>query len=145
MNNTAIARYLPALLPLAVSVLGILEAARAAGTGTLLDWQTITQIVLLLAGTGVVAWLPLVDARWQGAFKTGAAIVFAVVSAVVAVAPDGHFTKANIILVITAVIKAVATQFGVVVRVDAEQKQPSPVGDVVGGSEAVQPASVDQV
>ncbi|MFK4482578.1 hypothetical protein [Curtobacterium sp. AB7] len=117
--NTLLTRYSSALLPLLVAILGVLEAARAAGTSTLVDWQTLTQIGLLLAGTGVIYWLPLVHSRWQGAAKTGAAILFAVLSAVVAVAPDGHFTKANAILVLTAVVKAVATQLGVTIRVDA--------------------------
>lgn len=117
--NTLISRYSSTLLPLAIGVLGILQAAQAAGRSTLLDWQTITQIALLLVGTGVIYWLPLVDTRWQGAAKTGAAIGFAVISAVVALVPDGHFTKANAVLVITAVVKAVATELGVQIRTDS--------------------------
>jgi len=117
--STFLSRYATTLLPLAVGVLGILQAAQAAGTGTLIDWQTLTQIGLLLLGTGVVFWLPLVDARWHGAAKTGSSIGFAVISALVAVLPDGHLTKANAILVITAVVKAVATELGVQIRTDA--------------------------
>ncbi|QKS17325.1 hypothetical protein HUN59_14890 [Curtobacterium sp. Csp2] len=117
--NLLSSRYASALLPLLVSVFGILQAAQAAGTGTLLGWQTITQIVLAIVGTGVIYWLPLVDKRWQGAAKTGAALMFAVLSAVVAVAPDGHFTKANAILVLTAIVKAAATELGVQIRTDA--------------------------
>lgn len=117
--NTIISRYSSTLLPLAIGVLGILQAAQAAGRSTLLDWQTITQIALLLVGTGVIYWLPLVDTRWKGAAKTGAAIGFAVISAVVALVPDGHFTKANAILVITAIVKAVATELGVQIRTDS--------------------------
>lgn len=133
MNLTS-SRYASALLPLLVGVFGILQAAQAAGTGTLLDWQTITQVVLLLVGTGVVYWLPLVDARWQGAAKTGAAIVFAVLSAAVAIVPDGHFTKANAILVLTAIVKAVATELGVQIRTDAvkvtDQREAAGVPDI---------------
>jgi hypothetical protein len=117
--NIIVSRYSSTLLPLAIGVLGILQAAQAAGRSTLLDWQTLTQVALLLVGTGVIYWLPLVDARWQGAAKTGAAVGFAVLSAVVALVPDGHFTKANAILVITAIVKAVATELGVQIRTDA--------------------------
>lgn len=117
--NLLSSRYASALLPLLVSVFGILQAAQAAGTGTLLGWQTITQVVLAIVGTGVIYWLPLVDKRWQGAAKTGAALLFAVLSAVVAVAPDGHFTKANAILVLTAIVKAAATELGVQIRTDS--------------------------
>ncbi|WFR66652.1 hypothetical protein P9139_18180 [Curtobacterium flaccumfaciens] len=130
--NTLFSRYATTLLPLGVAILGVLQAAQAAGKSTLFDWQTITQIVLLLVGTGVVYWLPLVASRWQGAFKTGAAIVFAIVSAVVAVAPDGHFTKANGILVVTAVFKALATELGVQIRVDSARVTTTPDTATVG-------------
>lgn len=130
--NATITRYATTLLPLGVAILGVLQAAQEANKATLFDWQTITQIVLLLVGTGVVYWLPLVDARWKGAFKTGAALVFAVVSAVVAVAPDGHFTKANGILVVTAVFKALATELGVQIRVDAARVASTPDTAKVG-------------
>lgn len=132
--NTLITRYSSTLLPLLVAVLGILEAARTAGRTTLLDWQTLTQVGLLLLGTGVIYWLPLVEARWQGAFKTSAGILFAVLSAVVAIVPDGHFTKANAILIITAIVKAVATQLGVSIRVDAAK---------VNAEQELQPAAYE--
>jgi hypothetical protein len=119
-TSPTLARYATALLPLAIGVLGILQAAQSASTGTLLDWQTITQILLLLVGTGVVYWLPILPSGWQGAAKTGAAVLFAVISAVVALVPDGHFTRTNVILVITAVVKAAATELGVFIRTDAE-------------------------
>lgn len=140
--NTIISRYSSTLLPLAIGVLGILQAAQAAGRSTLLDWQTITQIALLLVGTGVIYWLPLVDTRWQGAAKTGAAIGFAVISAVVALVPDGHFTKANAILVITAIVKAVATELGVQIRTDSAKVTASTAAAPVVTSADPQPLDV---
>lgn len=116
--NMIITRYAPSLLPLAVLVLGVFDAAQKAGT-SLLSWQTITQLILLLATTGVAFWLKLVPGKWAGALKTGAAIVGAIVSALVAVVPDGHFTQATWILFLTAAVKAIAVQVGVSIRVDA--------------------------
>jgi hypothetical protein len=116
--NTTITRYAPALLPLAVLVLGVFDAAQKTGT-SLLGWQTITQLILLLATTGVAFWLKLVPGKWAGALKTGAAIIGAIVSALVAVVPDGHFTQATWILFLTAAVKAIAVQVGVSIRVDA--------------------------
>jgi len=116
--NTTLTRYAPSLLPLAVLVLGVLDAAQKSGTA-LIGWQTITQLILLLATTGVAFWLKLVPGKWAGALKTGAAIVGAIVSALVAVVPDGHFTQATLILFLTAAIKAVAVQVGVSIRTDS--------------------------
>lgn len=113
------ARYAAALLPLAVLVLGVLDAAQKAG-GSLLGWQTIVQLVILLATTGASFWLPLVPGRWAGALKTGAAVVGAIASALVATIPDGgQFTTATLILFLTAAVKAVATEIGVQIRTDA--------------------------
>lgn len=116
--NTTLSRYSTALLPLAVLVLGVLDAAQRAGT-SLVGWQTITQLVLLVVTTGAAFWLPLVPGKWSGALKTGAAVVGAIVSALVAVVPDGHFTQGTWILFLTAAIKAVAVQVGVSIRSDA--------------------------
>jgi hypothetical protein len=116
--NTTITRYLTSLLPLAVAVLGVLDAAQRTGTA-LVGWQTITQVVLLIVTTGAAYWLPLVPGKWAGALKTGAAIAGAIVSALIATIPEGHFTQATLILFLTAAFKAVAVQVGVTIRVDA--------------------------
>jgi hypothetical protein len=114
------ARYAAALLPLAVLVLGVLDAAQRSGA-SLLGWQTIIQLVILLATTGASFWLPLVPGRWAGALKTGAGIVGAVASALIATIPSGEFTSATLILFLTAAAKAVATEVGVQIRVDARK------------------------
>jgi len=116
--NTITTRYLPTLLPLVILVWGVLDVAQKTGTA-LLSWQTITQVVILVATTGAAYWLPLVPGRWAGAFKTGAALVGALASALVAYVPDGHFTQATLFLFITAALKAVAVQAGVSIRVNA--------------------------
>ncbi|WIA97613.1 hypothetical protein [Curtobacterium sp. MCBA15_004] len=111
-------RYTTALLPLGIAILGVLDAARASGAA-LLGWQTILQLVILIATTGAAFWLPLVPGRWAGRWKTGAAIVGAIASALIATIPDGRFTTATLILFLTAALKAVATEVGVQIRVDA--------------------------
>jgi hypothetical protein len=111
-------RYASSLLPLAVAVLGVLDAAQRSGTA-LLGWQTLTQLALLILTTGAAYWLPLVPGRWAGVLKTGAAVLGAILSALIAVVPDGHFTQATLILFLTAAFKAVAVQLGVSIRTDA--------------------------
>ncbi|MGU3409104.1 hypothetical protein ACLBWP_03270 [Microbacterium sp. M1A1_1b] len=137
--NATTTRYLAALLPLGVLVLGIFDAAQRTGTN-LLGWQTITQLVILLATTGAAFWLPLIPGKWAGALKTGAAIVGAIASALIAAVPDGHFTTATLILFLTAALKAVAVQVGVSIRVNDEiiaQKDSTPKINLVGDSDAV--------
>lgn len=134
--NTTFSRYAAALLPLAVLVLGVLDAAQKAGMN-LVGWQTITQIIILLATTGAALWLPLVPGPWAGAAKTGAGIVGAIASALVATLPDGgHFTTATLILFLTAVVKAVATELGVQIRVDTAKVATTPDTEKVGFSRA---------
>lgn len=146
--NTTLTRYSTALLPLLIAVLGVLDAANKAGAN-LLGWQTIVQLVILLATTGAAFWLPLVPGPWAGAAKTGAAIAGAIASALIATVPTGEFTSATLILFLTAAAKAVATEIGVQIRVDAAKvidAHETPEGDVpsitalsdVGGSEEEQ-------
>lgn len=143
-----IARYAAALLPLAILVLGVLDAAERIGAN-LLGWQTVVQIVILLATTGAAYWLPLVPGRWVGALKTGAAVVGAIASALVATIPTGEFTSATLILFLTAAIKAVATEIGVQIRTDDETAgSAATIGTIsisapsVGGAEAEQSGTV---
>jgi len=145
--TTTFARYAATLLPLGVLVLGVFDAAQRAGT-SLVGWQTITQLVILLATTGAAYWLPLVPGKWAGALKTGAAVVGAIASALVATVPDGHFTTASLILFLTAALKAVAVQVGVTVRtdatktIDARAAEDVPVVTVVEPSASVDPSDV---
>lgn len=118
--TTTFSRYAATLLPLGVLVLGVFDAAQRAGT-SLVGWQTITQLVILLATTGAAYWLPLIPGKWAGALKTGAAVIGAIASALVATIPDGHFTTATLILFLTAALKAVAVQVGVTVRTDVRK------------------------
>lgn len=123
--NANFSRYASAVLPLAVLILGIFDAAQRSGT-SLLGWQTILQLIILLATTGASFWLPLISGPWAGALKTGAAIVGAIASALIATIPDGHFTTATLILFLTAAVKAVAVQLGVSIRTDAAKVAATP-------------------
>lgn len=147
MTNT-LTRYSAALLPLAVLVLGVLDTAQRAGAD-LLGWQTITQIVLLIVTTGAGLVLPLVPGPWAGALKTGSAIAGAIVSALIAYVPEGHFTTATLILFLTAALKAVAVQIGVTIRTDAAKvvdARETPAGEVpVITSLGAAPAAVEPI
>lgn len=126
-------RYLTSLLPLGIAVLGVLDAANKSGTA-LISLPTILQLILLVATTGAAFWLPLVPGPWAGALKTGAGIVGAIASAAIAtLATGGEWTQATWILFLTAALKAVATEVGVQIRLDAE-KQPIDARDTEEGA-----------
>jgi hypothetical protein len=122
--NATITRYGAALLPLGVLVLGVFDAAQKSGTA-LIGWQTITQTIFLVVTTGAALVLPLVPGPWAGALKTGAAILGAVASALIATIPAGHITTASLILFLTAALKAVAVQIGVTIRTDSGDAAPT--------------------
>jgi hypothetical protein len=121
--SALVTRYGTTLLPLFVALAGVFTTAADSTTGTLLTWSTIVQAVLLFLSTGTDYWLPLVDRRWRGAAKTGASIVFVLLSAAVTAwsVTDGHVTKANVLLLATAVFKALVTEVATWIRVDAKR------------------------
>lgn len=132
--SALVTRYGTTLLPLFVALAGVFTTAADSTTGTLLTWSAIMQAVLLFLSTGTDYWLPLVDSRWRGAAKTGASIVFVLLSAAVTAwtATDGHVTKANVLLLATAVFKALVTEIATWIRVDANSiTAKAPVTNIV--------------
>jgi hypothetical protein len=119
--NTILTRYSTTLLPLFVAVAGVFTTAADTSAGVLFTWATLSQAVLLVLSTGTDYWLPLVDSRWRGAAKTGASLGFVALSAAVVAwsATDGHVSKANIMLLGVAVVKALVTEVATWIRTDA--------------------------
>ncbi|MBF4574664.1 hypothetical protein [Frondihabitans sp. VKM Ac-2883] len=110
-------RYAPALISFAVLVFGAVQTAAATGPFNLV---VILQLVALAVGTGSTYFLPLVDTKWQGAFKTGVELVTTAVALVLPFAIVGHITGPQILLVIVGLIKAIGAQLGVAIRVDPQ-------------------------
>ncbi|PZE23849.1 hypothetical protein [Curtobacterium sp. MCBD17_028] len=115
--EATIKKYAPSLLPLFVLVLGVFQAA--GDSANLLNPVIITQVVILLAQAGAAYWLPLLPKGWQGAFKTGAGIVAVILVAVLPYVISGHITQAQLILVLTSIVKTIATELGVQIRTDS--------------------------
>lgn len=170
--NTLLTRYSTTLLPLLVAVAGVFTTAADSGAASLFTWATLVQAALLVLSTGTDYWLPLVDSRWRGAAKTGASLGFVLLSAAVTAwsATDGHVSKANLLLLGTAILKAAITEVATWIRTDAarlidardtpaeevpsittledlpepdELAEHAAVGDEVGVDEVEQPAGLD--
>lgn len=109
-------RYLAALLPVAIILIGALQPVLDNPT----DWTVIVQFALLVIGTGAAFGLRLLPAGWQAAAKTGAQLATVVLTALVPFLVPGGFDPAvNAPLIIVAVLNAVATELGVRIRQDA--------------------------
>jgi hypothetical protein len=80
------------------------------------------QLVALAVSSAVVIVVPLVHTAWAGALKTGLDLVGAVVVILIpfiALWVNGSpITRDAVVLIIIAIVKAAATEFGVQVRTD---------------------------
>ena len=116
VTESPFTRYLAALLPVAIIIIGGLQPVLDNPN----DWTTIVQFGLLVVGTAVAYGLRLVPGRWQGALKTGAQVVTVVLTAVAPfLLPGGFDPQVSWTLIIVGVLNALATEFGVQIRKDA--------------------------
>lgn len=109
-----IRKYAVALLSIAVLILGALQVALAGG----LTEQEAWQLAALVAGAGVTYWVPLVEAKWAGIWKTGFAIIAAVATTLIPIG-IGRFTAETWIIPIIAAVNVLATEVGVNIRQDS--------------------------
>lgn len=84
--------------------------------------DAIAQLVILVAGLVVTYFVPIVDARWAGRLKTGAAIIAALAAAAAPLIVAGTYSPQAIIVVILAGLNALAVEVGVGIRTDAAAK-----------------------
>lgn len=80
------------------------------------------QLAVMIISSAVVIIVPLVKATWAGALKTGLDIVGAIVVILIPFiglwVNGAPITRDAVVLIIIAIIKAAATEFGVQVRTD---------------------------
>ncbi|MEX1078870.1 MAG: hypothetical protein WED09_07165 [Homoserinimonas sp.] len=107
-------KYLAALLSIGIVVLtafiAIPEADRTPAT--------IGQLVILALGAIVTYLVPLLESRWAGLFKTGSAVVAAVIAAAIPFLTAGGITAVQVAVVALAALNALAVEVGVQVRKD---------------------------
>lgn len=109
-----LARYLAALVSLAITVLGAFVVIPSEEFGLVAGLQ----LVVLGASTATTLFVPLVDAKWQGLFKTGLALVGAGITAAIPFVMTGSIDAQGIGLVLLALFQAVGVEIGVNVRKD---------------------------
>lgn len=113
--STIFQKYAAALLPFFILVIGASQTVLKEGP---VDWVAILTFAILVLGavvTFIVKLLP--SATWQGALKTGIAILTTILSALLPfVLPGGFDPSVNVPIIIVAVLNALATEFGVQIR-----------------------------
>lgn len=113
--STIFQKYAAALLPFFVLVIGGSQTVFAADKP--FSWTALITYLVLVLGAVVTFIVKLVDARWQGALKTGVAIVTTILSAVLPfVLPGGWDPNASWQLIVVGILNALSTEFGVVIR-----------------------------
>jgi hypothetical protein len=106
-------KYLAALLPGFIILFGGLQTALADDRINDIEGG---QLLALTAGVIVTFVVPVVDGRWRGLFKTGAAIFAAVATLIIPLILG--FTWQSLVIFALAALSALATEIGVQVRAD---------------------------
>lgn len=113
-------KYATAIFSFAVLAIGGFQALVAVLGAGHTTGQLITSVAVfavLIVGGIATFGVPLLEAKWQGAVKTGIALFTTLVAAVLPFATKGHFdVKTDLPLVVLAVLNAIATEFGIQIR-----------------------------
>jgi hypothetical protein len=113
--QSLLAKFAPALMPMAVLILGGFQAAFADDELTSTEmWQ----LVALSAGAVVTFIVPLLNGAWAGALKTGANVLAAVAALVIPMLPQFEWSTSAVLFIVVGAIQALSAEIGVGVRLD---------------------------
>lgn len=130
VDATLLQKYAPTLLSAAILILGGLQVLVSSGH-TLVDiLQFVTIVITSLTTFGFTGW-----------WKTGLEAAGVIVVAILPFAIDQTVTWANILLIVIAIVKALATHFGVVLRSDVAPVQGAAATPNIHGTLSTPPAS----
>lgn len=115
MNSSTLTKYAAALIQLAIVLVGAL--AQLTGTVSLTDGL---QLVPLAANAVLVYLVPLFGAAMRSGWKTGVAVVGALVAAAIPFVATGHITGAQVAIVLLAGLQALGAHIGVQIRNSAQ-------------------------
>lgn len=123
-------KYFAALLSVTIVVL---TAFLAIPTGQI-DGAAIVQLVSIGVAAIVTYWVPLVNIKWRGILKTGAAIVAAMISIAYPIyVAHGVPNSTQIAMMVLAGLNALGVELGVQIRIDSAAVTPA----VAANTEAV--------
>ena len=111
-------KYAVALLQVLLLFVAALQAALTDGLITPTEYW---QLAGLFVGAVVTYYVRILDSGWAGALKVAGAVLGALIAAVIPFLTTG-WTPESVAIVALAVINALATQFGVDMRVDSSKE-----------------------
>lgn len=113
--QSLLAKFAPALLPMAVLILGGFQNAF---TDNDLSPTEVWQLVALGAGAIVTFIVPLVGGSWAGILKTGANVAAAVAALIIPMLPQFEWSTSAVLFIVVGAIQALSAEIGVGVRLD---------------------------
>lgn len=131
-------KYLVALLQVLLLFVAALQAALTDGQFTLTE---AFQLAGLFVGAVVTYYMKVLSTGWAARLKVGGAVLGAVIAAVIPFLTGG-WTAESIAIVALAGINALATQFGVDMRVDSTAEVLADPGQSNAAILQVDPAAV---
>ncbi|MBW4033040.1 MAG: hypothetical protein HIU88_10290 [Acidobacteria bacterium] len=141
MNTSTVSKYAPALIPLAIVLVGAL--AQLTGHITLID---ALQLIPLAGNALLIYLVPLFGTAARSGWKTGVAVLGALITAGIPYAATGHITGSQIAIVILAGLQALGAHIGVQIRNDAATFAVSSTGVVTpAGAAAGEPPTATTV
>lgn len=111
-------KYLAALLSVAIVILTALAAVEVYTV------DAIAQIAILALGTITTYFVPLLNGRWAGILKTGAALLAALIAAAAPLVIAGTYSPQAVLVVVLAGLNVLAVEVGVNVRKHAHMSAP---------------------
>jgi hypothetical protein len=115
ITENTLKKYAPGIFSFLTVLFGAVQPLVSAGASAL-NLTTGLQLAVLVASSITTYLVPLLPSGWQGAAKTGLEVVGVVAAAVIPFGLNGHITQEQLLIVGVAVIKALATEFGVQIR-----------------------------
>lgn len=106
-------RYAAAIFSVLLAVLGALAAL------TDFSWASVDQIIALAAASILTYVMPLLKGPWAAGLKVGLEVLGTLLALILPFVVAGHITPQQAIVVLIGLLKALATQLGVDIRLDA--------------------------
>lgn len=139
VESSVLQKYAPALGTFLVLILGAVQQI----VGHPFTLVVGLQFASLALGSALAILVPLVKGPWAGAAKTGVEVILTGIALVLPYAITGNITSPEVILVVIGLVKAFATQIGVVIRADdAVASAPTPVVVTAGTPSAIETVPV---
>lgn len=110
--SSIISKYGAAIFSFAITLLTIVSSLKDT------SFASLFQLIPLIITSLLVLIVPLIKGPWAGAIKTGIEIIGVIAVLLIPYVVAGTITVPQLLVVGVAILKAVATQLGIIIRLD---------------------------